>query len=348
MNTGKAVLLSAAIVAAMLGAVGGGLYLLDRRIKQAGGHTMTIPLPGGEAGKTGAPRGSKASASRCGQDDGDDCLAKAALAPAAPALERSRRAVARIALEPMAADELKASKVGGRAYWAAGREYPRDPQGRALSLLAQIDLAAAPKMPGYPARGLLQFFVDGDDYYGAALDAADRGDRMRALAQQKGFRVVYWADAAAPAVAVPAGANSESLPFDPAKPRRMRFSADSESIGASDVGIGAALGGDPTDLAAQYLRDHPGAAGSGADLSDEDLNERIADYLDRSGHKLGGHPQFTQSDPRVSGDRRVLLFQLDSDDEMMWGDSGIANFFIDPDDLARADFSRVSYHWDCY
>jgi uncharacterized protein YwqG len=44
----------------------------------------------------------------------------------------------------------------------------------------------------------------------------------------------------------------------------------------------------------------------------------------------------------------VLLLQLDSDEEMMWGDSGIANFFIDPDDLRRGDFSRVAYHWDCY
>ncbi|MEI2429005.1 YwqG family protein [Lysobacter yananisis] len=343
MNTGKAVLLSAAIVAAMLGAVGGGLYLLDRRIKQAGGHTMTVPLPGGEAGKTGAPRGAKASASRCGQDDGDDCLAKAALAPAAPALERSRRAVARIALEPMAADELKASKVGGRAYWAAGREYPRDPQGRPMSLLAQIDLAAAPKMPGYPERGLLQFFISGDDYYGAALDAADRGDRMRALAQQKGFRVAYWADASAPALAPPAGAASDRLPFDPAKPRRMTFAADYESIGNSDVEANEVLGGDPAELAERYLREHPQAKDS-----PEELTDQVADYLDRGGHKLGGHPQFTQSDPRESGDRRVLLFQLDSDDEMMWGDSGIANFFIDPDDLARADFSRVSYHWDCY
>lgn len=45
----------------------------------------------------------------------------------------------------------------------------------------------------------------------------------------------------------------------------------------------------------------------------------------------------------------MLLFQLDSDDDLdvIWGDMGIANFFIPPDDLARAEFSRVVYHWDC-
>lgn len=336
MNTGKAVLLSAAIVAALLGAAGGGFYLL----RNALGHSREAAQAGADSAVAKAKPDSAAPG--CGSSD-EHRQAKAALVPAALALERSQRPVLRIALEPMARDDARASKVGGRAYWAAGREYPRDPQGRPMSLLAQIDLAAAPKMPGYPERGLLQFFISGDDYYGAALDAADRGDRMRALAQQKGFRVAYWADPSAPAVAPPAGAASDRLPFDPAKPRRMTFSADYESIGNSDVGANEVLGGDPAELAERYLREHPQVEDSPEALTDD-----VVEYLDRGGHKLGGHPQFTQSDPREAGDRRVLLFQLDSDDEMMWGDSGIANFFIDPDDLARADFSRVSYHWDCY
>lgn len=345
MKTGKAVLLSSAIVAVLLGGVGGGLYLLDRKMKNTD-YRLQFNLPEGKSGNKTADKTAGASepddAESCGSQD-QHALAKAVLAPAALALERSQRPLLRIQLTPMARDETRASKVGGRAYWAAGREYPRDPQGRPLSLLAQVDLGAVPKMPGYPERGLLQFFIAGDEYYGAALDAADRGDRMQALAQQKGFRVVYWADASAPEIAPPAGAAVEQLPFDPAKPRRMKFSTDYESIGIADVGLNDALGGDPAELATQYLREHPQVTDSY-----EELTDKVSEYLDRSGHKLGGHPQFTQSDPREADDRRVLLFQLDSDDQMMWGDSGIANFFIDPDDLARADFSRVSYHWDCY
>lgn len=339
MNTGKAVLLSTAIVAVLLGAAGGGLYLLDRKMKNTY-YRFQADLPGDTSGDRSGAKPEEAPA--CGSQD-EHRQAKAVLAPAALALERSQRPLLRIALEPMAKDETRASKVGGRAYWAAGREYPRDAQGRPMALLAQVDLAAAPKMPGYPERGLLQFFISGDEYYGAALEAADRGDRMAALAQQKGFRVVYWADASAPELAPPAAAATDRLPFDPAQPRRMKFSADYESIGIGDVGLNDTLGGDPAELAAQYLRDHPDIEDTSEELADE-----VADYLDRGGHKLGGHPQFTQSDPREAGDRRVLLLQLDSDDAMMWGDSGIANFFIDPDDLARADFSRVSYHWDCY
>ena len=45
-----------------------------------------------------------------------------------------------------------------------------------------------------------------------------------------------------------------------------------------------------------------------------------------------------------------LLFQLGSSDQFncMWGDMGVANFFICRDDLKRAEFSSVMYNWDCY
>lgn len=43
----------------------------------------------------------------------------------------------------------------------------------------------------------------------------------------------------------------------------------------------------------------------------------------------------------------VLLLQIDTDDEIMWGDSGVGNFVIHPDDLAKRDFSKVYYTWDC-
>jgi uncharacterized protein YwqG len=71
------------------------------------------------------------------------------------------------------------------------------------------------------------------------------------------------------------------------------------------------------------------------------------------GHRLSGYPYFTQSDPR--GDKKniqdyILLFQLDTDDaenDIMWGDSGVGNFFIHPEDLKKRDFSKVFYNWDC-
>ncbi|MEI2454519.1 DUF1963 domain-containing protein [Lysobacter firmicutimachus] len=347
MKTGQAVLLSIAIVAAAAAALGGVGYVAYRQLEgkvaqrsRAGQENAAGPMHGA-AGADRQAAGDGGKGGGCAIQD-HDARARAVLAPVAAAMQTSQRPVARIELSELKTDALRLSKVGGRAYWAAGRDYPRDPQGRPLFLLAQLDFAELPVMPGYPQQGLLQFFVSADDYYGAGLDRAHGEDRMQALAEQRGFRVVYWPRTDAPAVAPPAGtAAGEGLPFDPARPRRIRFVADHETIGGNDAGLERAIGRDIDGLIADYRKAHP-------EDEAEDVADDVAAYLDRAGHKLGGYPDFTQSDPRAAGDERVLLLQLDSDEDLMWGDSGIANFFIDPDDLARADFSRVAYHWDCY
>ncbi|MCM1133810.1 MAG: DUF1963 domain-containing protein [Ruminococcus flavefaciens] len=46
------------------------------------------------------------------------------------------------------------------------------------------------------------------------------------------------------------------------------------------------------------------------------------------------------------------MFQLDTDDDergyrVIWGDSGIGNFFISTENLRNLDFSDVLYNWDC-
>lgn len=72
------------------------------------------------------------------------------------------------------------------------------------------------------------------------------------------------------------------------------------------------------------------------------------------GHKMGGYPYFTKQDPRERypflRKYDVLLLQIESDDEngIMWGDCGVANFFINSTNLANADFSDILYHWDHY
>ena len=45
----------------------------------------------------------------------------------------------------------------------------------------------------------------------------------------------------------------------------------------------------------------------------------------------------------------TMLLQLDTDDSdrIMWGDCGVANFFIEKEALKRGDLSEVMYTWDC-
>jgi uncharacterized protein YwqG len=93
------------------------------------------------------------------------------------------------------------------------------------------------------------------------------------------------------------------------------------------------------------------------------MNHEIWDeYLEISqpvGHKIGGYPDFTQEDVRKYSSNSeqkqkldILLLQMDTDGnetvDIMWGDSGVGNFFIDESALRELDFSKVLYNWDCY
>ncbi|MCC4596723.1 YwqG family protein [Xanthomonas campestris pv. phormiicola] len=321
MKTSNAVLLSTVITLALVAVLGGlmlgGFWWLKR--------TMQGPPPV-------APSSSAAPAAKV------PVQTDAVLAPYRQRLDATRRPVAQLRLQPMAQDDRLASKVGGRPYWTADKAYPQDAHGQPLALLAQVDLATMPPLPGYPTHGMLQFFIGSDDFYGANLDGATD---LAALSAQRNFRVVYWPrpDASARQAEVPLPA-ADTLPFDPAHPRAMQFSVGEETIGSSDVHFAQALGRPLDEVAAAYAGRHA--------LAQDDVDEALYEALNRGGHKLGGYPEFTQEDPRKPRDAQVLLLQLDSDEAMMWGDSGIANFFIDPADLQRGDFSRVAYNWDCY
>ena len=80
-------------------------------------------------------------------------------------------------------------------------------------------------------------------------------------------------------------------------------------------------------------------------------DDEVIESLNCDGSHVGGYPYFTQSDPReyeaAYQKCDTVLLQIDTDDEIMWGDSGVANFFIPAEDLAKKDFSRVLYNWDC-
>ncbi len=257
------------------------------------------------------------------------------LAPYQAALDASRRPMHRITLAPFPDDVPTVSKLGGRAWWPIDEAPPEDSKGNPLALLAQINFAELPPTPGYPDHGLLQFFVAGNDFYGANFEGALSEAQ---LTRQRDFRVVYWADLDQPSRVLPVAA-ADYLPHAPAKPRRMSFHPGQERMSARDHRFEALIEG------STYARAEAHAESLGVHA--DDFVQAVFDRFDGAGHKIGGYPEFTQTDPRESGEFELLL-QLDTDDQMMWGDSGVGGFFIRPADLARADFSRVLYSWDCY
>ena len=83
----------------------------------------------------------------------------------------------------------------------------------------------------------------------------------------------------------------------------------------------------------------------------EQIDEKYYERFETWGHKLLGYPAFTQSDPRYYNKEyskyNTLLLQIDTDENIMWGDSGVANFFIDKEDLENNNFNNILYNWDC-
>lgn len=211
------------------------------------------------------------------------------------------------------------SKVGGLPYWPVEKQYPTTPDGQPLYLLAQINLSEVPYASEIlPQMGMLQFFLAEDNTYGMDFD-----DQTA----QNLFRVVYHETTDAEVLTDFSFLEPiEEFPLPYNREYRIRYEVGEEPIGNTVYNFADLL-----------------------DFNDEAIEEIYFDAFSGQGHKMGGYPFFTQEDPRDEDTPYdVLLLQLDSDLDMMWGDSGVANFFIRRDDLTRKDFSNVLYNWDCY
>jgi len=263
---------------------------------------------------------------------------------------------------------IVSSKFGGEPYLPPGFEYPLSSEGQPLKLLAQLNFAEllpsadgsdeqdVGKLEDFPTSGILQFYLLPSELFGVNSDDLTRQDE---------FRVVYHAGVQAE------NHQAQNLP---------EILLDDENIFPlyDEFALEAVLENSsmrPEDFRLEEMSPELGdlyaqAADKVNDaISDEDyikamMNlQKIDEVLfgelgDRGGHRVGGYPAFTQHDPRGNPDKDyagldTLLLQIDSefDEEgagIMWGDMGVANFFINAEDLRNLDFSRVLYTWDCY
>lgn len=236
------------------------------------------------------------------------------------------------------------SKIGGLPYWDPRRPYPVDASGEKLFLLAQLNFDRLQAEEPLPQRGMLQFFIGQDDLFGMDCDRPDLQD---------GFRVVYHEHidpSVTPervrALDVPTHADVEYSPVCREAAVRMERAVsymgpdDARFAGLFKAVVRDILG---EDMGAQSVYRYLGSGDFGY----------LCGQLGGGGHRMLGYPFFTQSDPRGPGSPYdTLLFQLDSDsagreDYVLWGDCGVANFFINRRDLENRDFTKVLYNWDC-
>ena len=250
------------------------------------------------------------------------------------------------------------SKIGGIGYVPHGEQIPTDSKGYQLRLLAQIDCSQI-TLEDFPHTGLLQFWVLNDDLAGADFDNNTNQD---------GFRIIYHKEidktVTEEEINEKTGNNlpdDEDL-FPVVGCFGVELLEDIDSITASDYRFESYI----TKLVNEYYPEQAKELLDDIYIFDEAFDEDEDDDKDSKdnsdssnsfGHKISGYPGFTQWDPRGENDtHNVLLFQLDSDFfddddkeyQIIWGDCGICNFFINREKLKQCDFSDVIYNWDCY
>ncbi|HEX3479490.1 MAG TPA: DUF1963 domain-containing protein [Kofleriaceae bacterium] len=206
------------------------------------------------------------------------------------------------------------SKIGGVPYAPVGAELP---SGEPFSFVAQINFAGVDLAP-FPQRGLIQFWVVADDLYGSLRDEPTSG-----------FRCIYYPDLDRPQRSdlPPPVEDGPVHPDRVAVGRRLTFHRETCLLAPADCRW------EP------FLARHQ--------IAVDRLDSDAYDSYSNDGHRIGGYCAFTQTDPRDASDPPLSLLQLDSDENVAWGDAGIGHWFIREADLRACDFSRVEYYWDC-
>lgn len=241
---------------------------------------------------------------------------------------------------------LLESKIGGAPYIPQGGAYPVSPDGKKLYLLIQLNFGELPRLENFPEKGILQIFIGASDLYGADFDDPQAQDE---------WRVLYYPDVESPM----SGEEVRALmPDAPEEVFQLPFSEYGREFGLEasleEMGITPECY-DFDRLFEAHCRELLGEAfreKAWFDLPAE-LSDGLCQRLSGQGVRLGGYPGFTQYDVRKGRfEEYELLLQVDtvwngSQEYLMWGDCGIANFFIHPEDLKKRDFSRVVYNWDC-
>ena len=241
------------------------------------------------------------------------------------------------------------SKLGGIPYWDLNRKYPTDSKGNKLALLAQINFEKEKfEDKKMPKTGIVQIFLATDKTNGFNFEAQD---------VQKDWKIIYH--------------------------EKINMNIKEEEILKLNIPISTRLDANKEEyfpFYEEYLLNFEKCIGCIGDrnynfddiiknivkeLFNEDMSEissleyfleeeydYLTEIIETTGHKVLGYPHFTQYDPRFRDNYKrydTLLLQIDSGDyDIMWGDYGVANFFINSKDLKNKDFSKVLYNWDCY
>jgi len=230
------------------------------------------------------------------------------------------------------------NKIGGLPYLPVDKNYPINDQGEYLRLVAQLNFAKIPPLKNFPQQGILQFFIESCEHKSRFYGLDFNNPTL-----QTGYKIIYYSDISESIVT-----NFDflgNLEEDYLFPIQGEFSLNFSK---------------EKSIVTPYNEDFNDYLPELSKAENQQLLELYINYYDskfnEAVHQLGGHPMFTQSDPRIgefkTQEPYQLLLQIDSEYcdqgyDICWGDCGIANFFIHPSDLKNLNFSKVLYNWDC-
>ena len=248
-----------------------------------------------------------------------------------------KTAIPAITIVPyQAPTSLTDSKFGGIPYLPKNLRYPKDLNGTPMKLLAQLNFAQLPPIAPFPAQGILQFFLSSDILH---IETKNHQEIF-----QHFFKVRYHLNTTEQLKANERENPSSQIEFTnfPINEElSLKFIETTEPISAFDYRLSTLLGKEI--FKQQYNLD-------GLDF----MEDVYMQYYLGAGHKIGGYPYFLQKDIRSNSQLLkkydTLLLQIDSNDALgiMWGDSGVANFFINRENLLKRDFTDILFHWEQY
>ena len=242
---------------------------------------------------------------------------------------------------------LTDSKFGGLPYISTDADTPKDSNGNQLALLAQINCSDLPENTLYPKEGLLQFWISRNDDFG--------------LDNKKDYYVKYiknienniTKENILNKYKLLDEENSEEYsPFNKKNTSfALKFEKGISTITSTDFLF--------EDIALKTI--HELFPDENIEDLYDDLERDVFNTLFKAfngvDHAIGAYPTFTQWDPRNPEEKDaygITLLQVESywnndsnSSGIMWGDSGVANFFINKEKLEHLNFEDVLFNWDC-
>jgi len=242
---------------------------------------------------------------------------------------------------------LTDSKFGGLPYISTDADTPKDSNDNQLALLAQINCSDLPENDLYPKEGLLQFWISRNNEFG--------------LGNKKDYCVKYIKNIE-DNITKKSILNKYKLLDEENSEEYSPFNKKNTSFALKfEKGISTITSTDFLfeDIALKTI--HELFPDENIEDLYDDLERDVFNTLFKAfngvEHAIGAYPTFTQWDPRNPEEKDaygITLLQVESywnndsnSSGIMWGDSGVANFFINKEKLEHLNFEDVLFNWDC-